>query len=65
MNAPKALFDKISALPPERIAEIEDFVDFISLREKARMLNSDFAAASEPAFAKAWDHPEDSIYDAA
>lgn len=26
---PKTLIDKISALPLDRIAEIEDFVDFI------------------------------------
>lgn len=64
MNA-KALIDKIEALPPEQIAEIEDFVDFVSLRGKARALRRDFAAASEPSLAKVWDNQEDSIYDAA
>jgi hypothetical protein len=60
----KALIEKIEALPPERIAEIEDFVDFLRLREEARALRRDFMAASEPAFARLWDNPQDSIYDA-
>jgi hypothetical protein len=30
----QALIEKIRALPAERIAEIEDFVDFIRLREE-------------------------------
>jgi hypothetical protein len=29
----KALMEEIAALPPEWIAEIEDFADFIRLRE--------------------------------
>ena len=60
----KALIDKIESLPADRIAEIEDFVDFIRAREEARALRRDFAAASEPVFAKVWDNPQDSIYDA-
>jgi hypothetical protein len=34
----QALIDKIQALPDERIAEIEDFVDFIA--SKTRRLNA-------------------------
>ena len=34
----KSLIEKIEALPAERIAEIEDFVDFIRLREQERAL---------------------------
>jgi hypothetical protein len=30
----QALIEKIQALPAERIAEIEDFVDFVWLRER-------------------------------
>jgi hypothetical protein len=29
-----ALMEKIQALPPERLNEVEDFVDFIRLREQ-------------------------------
>ena len=60
----KTLIEKIEALPAERIAEIEDFVDFIRLREQERALTRAAAAASAPAFAAIWSNPEDDIYDA-
>jgi hypothetical protein len=59
----KTLIEKIEALPAERIAEIEDFLDFISLREQERTLTA-AAAASAPAFAAVWSNPEDDIRDA-
>lgn len=61
---PKALIDKISALPLDRIAEIEAFVDFIGQRERARSLSGSAAAASAPAFAAVWNNPEDDAYNA-
>jgi len=61
---PKALIDKIAALPSERISEVEDFVDFLRLRDQDRSLSRAAAAASEPAFAAVWDNPEDDVYDA-
>ena len=60
----KTLIEKIEALPAERIAEIEDFVDFIRLREQERALTRAAAAASAPAFAAVWSNPEDDVYDA-
>jgi hypothetical protein len=63
-NARATLIEKIEALPDDRIAEIEDFVDFIRQRVEERELRRAFAAASEPAFAKLWDDSQDSIYDA-
>ncbi len=60
----KTLIEKIEALPAERIAEIEDFVDFIRLREQERALTRAAAAASAPAFAVIWSNPEGDIYDA-
>jgi hypothetical protein len=60
----KTLIKKIAALPPERIAEIEDFVDFIRLREQERSLTRSAAAASAPAFVALWSNPEDDVYDA-
>jgi hypothetical protein len=60
----RALIEKIQALPQERLDEIEDFVDFIRLREQQRALTRDVAAASAPAFAVIWDNPEDDIYNA-
>ena len=61
---PKALIDKISALPTERIAEVEDFVDFIGQREQGRSLVRAAAVNSAPAFAAIWNNLEDDVYDA-
>src|SRR5437763_1608643 len=41
----KTLIEKIEALPAERIAEIEDFVDFIRFREQERALTRAAAPA--------------------
>ncbi|MGD9886278.1 MAG: hypothetical protein AB7U95_39920 [Reyranella sp.] len=60
----RALIEKIEALPAERIAEIEDFVDFIRLREQERSLTRSATAASAPAFAAIWNNPDDDAYDA-
>jgi hypothetical protein len=60
----QSLIEKIQALPVERIAEIEDFVDFIREREQERALSRAAAATSAPAFATVWNNPEDDAYDA-
>ena len=60
----QALFDKIQALPPERIAEIEDFVDFIASRTQDLAFMRAATAASTASFAKVWENPEDDAYDA-
>lgn len=59
------LLQKISRLPAARIAEVEDFVDFLTQREHDtdRQLAHAATAASEPAFAKVWDNSEDDVYD--
>lgn len=57
------LLEKISRLPPERVAEVEDFVDFIAQRDTDRELDRAAARASEAAFGKAWSNPEDDVYD--
>ena len=58
------LIEMIQALPPERIAEVEDFVAFITAREQERALTRAAAASSAPAFAAVWNNPEDDAYDA-
>lgn len=63
-NGTRALFEKIQALPADRIAEVEDFVDFIALRAQDRALVRASSAASEPSFARVWESPEDDVYDA-
>jgi len=60
----QALIEKIQALPPERVIEVEDFVDFIAFRERERMLTRDAAAASAASFAAIWDNPDDDAYNA-
>jgi hypothetical protein len=60
----ETLIDKIAALPAERIAQIEDFVDFLRLREQERSLTAAASAASALAFAAVWSNLEDDVYDA-
>jgi hypothetical protein len=62
MNTRDTLIEKLKSLPDERIAEIEDFVDFICRREGARALRRSFTASCEPAFAKAWDNPPKTVF---
>ena len=60
---PQALAEKIAALPVERIAEVEDFVDFLRSRDQGRALARVASAVSAPAYAAVWDNPEDAAYD--
>jgi len=60
----QALLEKMQALPPERLSEVEDFVDFIVAREQERTLTRAALAASTPAFAAIWNNPDDDVYDA-
>ena len=65
MNArdPQALLKKLRNLPPERVAEVEDFVDFLHARGADRQLTRAATKAAERAFAKVWDNPDDAAYD--
>jgi CHASE3 domain sensor protein len=57
------LIEKIRALAPERVAEVQDFVDFLRQRTEDRALVQAAARLSEDAFRKVWDNPEDADYD--
>ena len=57
------LIEKIQSLPPERVEEVEDFVDFLKAREQDRALVRAAARLSENAFRKVWDNPDDAEYD--
>ena len=61
--AVEALIKKIRGLSPEKAAEVEDFVDFLRLREEESRLTQAAAKLSEEAFAEVWDNPEDAVYD--
>ena len=59
----RILFDKIRQLPPQRLAEVEDFVDFLWTRENERRLVRGAAKASEASLAQVWDNDDDAAYD--
>ena len=59
----RVLIEKIRTLSPEKIAEVEDFVDFLSLKDQDRGLVRASNRLAEDAFKKAWDNPEDDEYD--
>ena len=61
--AEEELFEKIRRLPPERVAEVEDFVDFLRQRDEERGLTDAASRLSEAAFAKVWENPDDADYD--
>lgn len=58
-----ALLAKLQQLPPQRLAEVEDFIDFLRSREEERALTRAASGASEAAFTKVWDNAEDAAYD--
>jgi hypothetical protein len=64
MNAAEQnLIEKIKQLAPQRLAEVEDFVDFLRARDDEQRLTHAAAKASEGSFAAVWDNDEDAAYD--
>ncbi len=59
----QVLIEKLNSVPPQRRAEVEDFVDFLKSREDEQRLTHVAAQASEPAFKAVWDNPDDAEYD--
>lgn len=57
------LFDKIRRLPPEKVAVVEDFVEFLVQRSEEDALVKVASRLSEKSFQQAWDNPEDGAYD--
>ncbi len=64
MAANPALIEKLETLSFDRLAEVEDFVDFLRSRDQDRSLVSAALAVSEPSLAAVWNNPEDDVYDA-
>jgi len=62
-TADEQLLAKIRSLPPERVTEIEDFVEFLCQKDEELRLTRGAAKLSEDAFARAWDHTDDAEYD--
>ncbi len=65
MNQPdtNTLLAKLQALPPQRLAEVEDFVDFLHHREADHQLTLAFAYVTNATFANVWDNEDAAEYD--
>jgi hypothetical protein len=59
----ETLIKKIRNLPLERVAEVEDFVDFLTVRDRERHLTQTATRLSEEAFRAVWDNSDDAEYD--
>ena len=62
-NQKRMLIDKLDQLSPERVAEAEDFVDFLRSQDQDRSLTRVAGKASEASFKKTWDNVGDAAYD--
>lgn len=63
-TAEHLLIEKIMQLPPTRLAEVADFVDFLRSREEDRALTRAATETSAASFAAVWDNEADAVYDA-
>ncbi len=57
------ILTKIRMLPPDKVAEIVDFVDFISQKDQERQLLKAAGKMADDTFKKVWDNAEDDAYD--
>ena len=57
-----ALIRKIRSLPPEKVAEVEDFVEFLAQRDD-RQLTHAAGKLAEKSLRQVWDNPADAAYD--
>lgn len=63
----QTLIEKIHTLPPEKVSEVLDFVEFLAQRQQEEVSDRQLTHAathlSQGAFARVWDNPEDAVYD--
>jgi hypothetical protein len=59
----KIIIQKIRTLSPDKVAEVVDFVDFISQKERDSRLLKAGSKLAEKVFEKVWDNTEDDVYD--
>ena len=59
----QAILEKLQHLPSEKVAEVEDFIDFLAQRQDDRHLTRAVTQLSERALEKVWDNPDDAAYD--
>jgi hypothetical protein len=58
----RSLIRRLRSLPPEKVAEVEDFVEFLAQRDD-RQLTQSAAKLAEKAFRRIWSNPADAAYD--
>ena len=59
----QTLIQKIQGLPPDRLVEVEGFVDFLRTRVQDRAPDPSAVRTSEDPFRQVWDNPDDAEYD--
>jgi hypothetical protein len=59
----QVILEKLKGLRPERIAEVEDFVDFLKTRDEERSLAQAAGSLAEDSLRKVWDNADDADYD--
>ena len=60
----QTLLEKLRQLAPERVVEVEHFVDFLAQRQADEHRFAHAASRlAEPAFSHVWDNPADADYD--
>ena len=57
------LLEKIKSLPPDTLAQVVDFVDFLCQRAADRKLAHAATKLSEGGFREVWDNPDVADYD--
>ena len=57
------MLEKLEHLSPDRLIEVEDFIDFLQQRDQGKHVRQDFSRISEAAFSKVWDNDDDALYD--
>jgi len=63
MQQERVLIQKIRSLPPDKVSAVEDFVDFLSQKNRDYLLLQAGNKLAEQAFKKVWDNSEDQEYD--
>jgi hypothetical protein len=57
------VFAKLKGLAPERVAEVEDFIDFLHSRDQDQAVTRGASRLSEPVLKRLWDNADDAAYD--
>jgi len=57
------VMEKLQTLAPNRVDEVEDFIDFLTQRDRDRQLTQAAMSASEPTLQAIWDNADDAQYD--